>query len=142
MVAPVTASGRCLCGAVGFTVSGPMKQVVGCHCTMCRRQTSHFLAFSTVWDADLAVEGEESLQWFRSSAESRRGFCRNCGSILFFATDGSERTSVSAGALDAGHGLELAAHIHTASHGEYYHPDDGVPCHEAGGDRVPMPPRR
>ena len=133
--------GRCLCGAVQFAVNGPMKQIVGCHCTMCRRQTSHFLAFSTVWDEDLGVTGEDALSWFRSSADSQRGFCRNCGSMLFFTTDGSGRTSVSAGALDSGHGLKLAAHIHSDDSGECCTPDDGVPCFPAGGDDVVMPDR-
>ena len=134
--------GGCLCGAVRFVVDGPMKQIVGCHCTMCRRQTSHFLAFSAAWDEDLSVTGEDSLAWFRSSADSQRGFCRRCGSMLFFATDGAGKTSISAGALDSGHGLKLAAHIFTKDSGDYYIPDDGVPCFPAGGDGVPMPPKQ
>lgn len=142
MIASGPARGRCLCGAVAFEVDGPMKQIIGCHCTMCRRQTSHFLAFTTAWDADLSVTGEESLSWYRSGADSQRGFCRKCGSMLFFATDGADRTSISAGALDPGHGLKLAAHIFTDAAGEYYTPDDDVPCFRGGGDDVPMPPRR
>ena len=109
---------------------------------MCRRQTSHFLTFTAAWDEDLKMTGEDSLSWFRSSADSQRGFCRKCGSMLFFVTDGAGRTSISAGALESGHGLQLAAHIFTADHGEYYVPDDSVPCFPGGGDNVPMPPRR
>ena len=142
MIASGPVSGRCLCGAVAFEVDGPMKQIIGCHCTMCRRQTSHFLAFTAAWDDDLRLTGEESLSWYRSSPDSRRGFCRKCGSMLFFATDGADRTSISAGALDPGHGLKLAAHIFTDAAGEYYTPDDDVPCFRGGGDDVPMPPRR
>ena len=142
MIASGPVRGRCLCGAVAFEINGPMKQIIGCHCTMCRRQTSHFLAFTAAWDDDLNLTGEDSLSWYRSSADSQRGFCRKCGSMLFFATDGAGRTAISAGALDKGHGLKLAAHIFTDDAGEYYTPDDGVPCFRTGGDDVPMPPRR
>jgi hypothetical protein len=28
--------GSCLCGGVAFTVTGPLRPVVACHCTQCR----------------------------------------------------------------------------------------------------------
>lgn len=139
---PSAAEGQCLCGDVRFTVSGPLKQIIACHCTMCRRQTSHFLAFTAAWNDDLHVSGEAALAWYRSSSHSQRGFCRKCGSVLFFATDGAERTSISAGALAPGHGLSLVAHTFTQDKGSYYTVEDTVPAFPAGGDTVPMPPRR
>ena len=37
-------TGGCLCGAVRYAVTGALRDVVGCHCSQCRRTTGHFLA--------------------------------------------------------------------------------------------------
>ncbi|MDX1422351.1 MAG: GFA family protein [Kiloniellales bacterium] len=133
--------GSCLCGAVKFRVAGPLKPVIGCHCTMCRKQTSHFLAFTAAWNEDLELSEDRGLKWFRSSPHSRRGFCGECGSFLFFATDGDDKTALAAGAIDGDTGLAMAAHIFVADKGDYYRLDDGCPQYPQGGDRVPMPPK-
>jgi len=81
-----SASGKCLCGAISFSIQFPSKWVVHCHCTMCRR--AHGAAFVT-W---VGVESPQArvddpsgaLQWYASSAEAERGFCKRCGSSLFF----------------------------------------------------------
>ncbi len=135
-------TGSCLCGAVQFRVTGPMRPVVACHCTMCRKQTSHFLAFSAAWNEDFSLTEERGLKWYRSSEASRRGFCTECGSVLFFATDGAEKISFSAGALDGATGLALEAHIFVDDKSDYYGIDDGCAQHGRGGDTVQMPPKR
>ena len=141
MTTPSTKTGGCLCGAVRYAVSGPLKQVVGCHCTMCRRQTGHYLAFTAAWLEDFSLSEQGGLKWHYSSARSRRGFCGTCGSVLFFATDGDKKISITAGSLDGATGLETAAHIYVADKGDYYALDETIPRHDAAGDRVPMPPR-
>jgi hypothetical protein len=80
------ASGRCLCGAVAFTMKFPSKWVAHCHCTVC--QHAHGAAFVT-WvsadDAQVTVDDRFGyLKWFASSEEAQRGFCSRCGSALFF----------------------------------------------------------
>ena len=134
-------SGSCLCGAVQFRISGPLKQVIGCHCTMCRKQTSHFLAFTAAWNENFELTKEQGLKWYRSSESSRRGFCVECGSVLFFATDGAEKISIAAGAFDGPTQLDMAAHIYVADKGDYYRITDDCPQYDQGGDNVAMPPR-
>ena len=134
-------TGSCLCGAVRYEVAGALKQVIGCHCTLCRKQTGHFLAFTAAWTDEFRMTADKGLKWFRSSADSRRGFCGECGSVLFFATDGSDRISITAGTLDAPTGLKTAAHTFVADKGDYYALDDGAHLHDKGGDKVPMPPK-
>ncbi len=138
-IAPKT--GSCLCGAVRYEVTGALKQVVSCHCTMCRKQTGHFLSCTSAWTDEFTLTSEDGLNWYRSSADSRRGFCAKCGSVLFFSTDGSDRISITAGTLDGPTGLDTAAHIFTADKGDYYALDDGASLHDQGGDTVPMPPK-
>jgi len=60
----------------------------------------------------------------------RRGFCRRCGSNLFWDPFEGEVTQVSLGALDAPTGLKLERHVHVASMGDYYQIADGLPQDE------------
>ena len=108
---------------------------------MCRKQTGHYLAFTAAWLEDFRLMQQDGLRWYRSSADSRRGFCGKCGSVLFFATDGDEKISIAAGSLDGPTGLHTAAHIFVADKGDYYSLDENVAQHPQGGDRVPMPPK-
>ena len=38
------ATGGCLCGAVRYEVRGPLRDVLICHCTECRRWSGHLFA--------------------------------------------------------------------------------------------------
>lgn len=120
-------SGHCLCGAVRFRTSGKLRDVIACHCSQCRRQTGHFYAATNVQDSGLSVEGGENVTWYRASDTARRGFCRTCGSALFWKGDGSDYTSIMAGTFDQPTGLRIGVHIFCADKGDYYEIDDGVP---------------
>ena len=126
-------TGRCLCGAVSFTTRGQLRGVVYCHCSQCRRQTGHFYAATNVADADMEVEGAGNVGWYAASDFARRGFCRTCGSALFWKRNGSEVTSVMAGAFDTPSGLTGQCHIFTADQGDYYDIGDGLPKHRGSG---------
>ncbi len=126
-----TETGHCLCGAVRYAVHGPLRPVIYCHCTMCRRAGGHFVAATACAREHLAIESGEMLTWYRSSPAARRGFCRQCGSNLFWEADGSATISIMAGSLDAPAGLTAREHIFTAEAGAYYRIDDGLPQHRA-----------
>ena len=128
-----TRHGSCLCGAVRFTARGPVRGVVYCHCTQCRKQTGHYYAATNVSDDALTIEGGDAVHWYRASSTASRGFCGTCGSALFWKSDGSVVTSVLAGAFDDPSGLEAVKHIFVADKGDYYGIDDGLPCHQASG---------
>lgn len=125
-------SGGCLCGAVRFDATGEVRPVVYCHCTQCRKQTGHFYAASNVADDRLAITGGDAITWFAASDAALRGFCRTCGSALFWKLNGSEETSVLAGSFDDPAELKAACHIYTADKGDYYDIDDGLPRHPHG----------
>ena len=120
-------TGHCLCGAVHFRTSGRLREVIACHCSQCRRQTGHFYAATNVQDNGLSVEGGENVTWYRASETASRGFCRTCGSALFWKGDGSDYTSIMAGTFDQPTGLKIGVHIFCADKGDYYEIDDGVP---------------
>ncbi|MGB3386485.1 MAG: GFA family protein [Pseudaminobacter sp.] len=120
-------TGSCGCGAVRFTVTGKVRDVIYCHCSQCRKQTGHFYAATNVADSDMDVQGEENITWYRSSSDARRGFCRICGSALFWKLDGLDTISVMAGLFDTPSGLKGQSHIFVADKGDYYEIDDGLP---------------
>jgi hypothetical protein len=125
-------AGGCLCGAVRYEVRGTLRPVVLCHCTQCRRTTGHFLATTAARHADFRLLTEQSLEWYDSSPEARRGFCRRCGSTLFWQGAGRDYVSIAAGTLDDSSGLKAACHIFVADKGGYYEIDDGLPQSEDG----------
>jgi len=80
--------GRCLCGAVKFSITPPTLFFAHCHCHYCRE--AHGAAFvSWVGAAESRfhyLPGSTEPRWYQSSRQSRRGFCANCGTTLFFAS--------------------------------------------------------
>ncbi|MCX5579023.1 GFA family protein [Kaistia terrae] len=124
-----THSGACLCGAVTYSVAGPLAPVVGCHCRMCRQQTGHFLASTSVERENVAISGSEHLRWYASSETARRGFCGTCGSVLFWESIASSRIAIAMGGFDLPTGVEWDKHIFVADKGDYYEMNDGVPAH-------------
>ncbi len=123
-------SGSCLCGAVRFTASGPLRGVVYCHCSQCRKQTGHYYAATNVADAGLSIEGAGNITWYSASSFARRGFCATCGSALFWKYNESDETSVMAGAFEHPSGLKGEVHIFVRDKGDYYAIDDGLPQFE------------
>ena len=126
-------TGSCVCGAVRYTVDGPLRAVTACHCTQCRKETGSFYLSTQAADADLDIAPSLALKWFRSSNFARRGFCGTCGSNLFWKADGSDRTSITAGTLDGATGLTIAKHIFCAFKGDYYEIAAGPPQFPADG---------
>jgi hypothetical protein len=117
--------GSCLCGGVAFEVNGTLRPVVGCHCSQCRKQSGHFGAFTACDDADLTFSTDTTLVWYRASASAGRGFCKTCGSLLFWKGDGRDYTSIAAGAIDGATDLKIEGHIYSADKGDYYDILDG-----------------
>ncbi|MDO9418946.1 GFA family protein [Pararhizobium sp.] len=125
-----TKTGSCLCGAVRLVTRGPLRDVSYCHCSQCRKQTGLYYASTNVSDADLEVEGADNVSWYYASKEARRGFCKTCGSALFWKLDGSSDTSIQAGAFDLPTGLTGASHIFCADKGDFYEITDGLPQYD------------
>lgn len=93
-------SGGCQCGEVRYRVRGAITEVHLCHCRMCQKAVGN--AFATIGVAqrrDLAfVHGEAA--WFRSSDNVFRGFCRLCGTPLFYADRTSDSIGIMIGTID------------------------------------------
>ena len=123
---PSHVTGRCLCGAVHFEAKGPLRDVVFCHCGQCLRNHGAPPGYSQAAWENIRLTGAENLAWYQSSERARRGFCRVCGSSLFWEPVGTGRVSIAAGCLDNPTGLRTARHIFVADKHEYYVIGDGA----------------
>lgn len=130
--------GSCLCGAVRFRTHGALRGVIYCHCSQCRKQTGHFVAATSTTDSKIDIEGSESLTWYAASGAARRGFCRTCGSMLFWKRHDRDRISIMAGAFDRPSGLTAESHIFVADKGDYYEICDGLPQFERSTPTIPV----
>lgn len=99
MVATISGSGSCLCGKVQFQV-GEMKTGLGaCHCGMCRKWCGGpFLAIDC--GTKVQWQSEEFIHRYASSDWAERGFCKNCGTNLFYYFKKAGRYILTAGLFD------------------------------------------
>ena len=128
------ATGGCLCGAVRFRVSGPLRDVVNCHCGMCRKLHGVFGAHSKAGKDNIEIVEGRGLTWYRTSEIAQRGFCRECGSSLFWQPDEQDATGILAGALDQPTGLDTMGHIFVGEKADFYEITDQFPQFEKSSD--------
>ncbi len=105
----MTMTGQCLCGAVRFTAQDVAHQVGACHCGQCRRCASG--PYFAVRAGSVSFEGEDNLGRYRSSDWAERGFCKVCGSNLFYRMIEEDRYMMAVGAFDDQSGFELAYQV-------------------------------
>jgi hypothetical protein len=126
------ATGGCLCGAVRYKVTGRLRDVLECHCAMCRRVHGHIAAYTAVPKGNLELTSDSGLRWYRSSEKARRGFCGTCGGTLFWDPLLKDYIAVAAGTLDGPTGLKTVLQIHVADAGDYYTVRGDVPQRPGG----------
>ena len=75
---------------------------------------------------DFSVTQARGLKWYDSSDFAKRGFCKDCGSALFW-DGGDDKIYISIGSLDQPTGLQLASHIFVDEKADYYEIEDELP---------------
>jgi hypothetical protein len=119
--------GGCLCGAVRYEIRGPLRGVIACHCSQCRRTSGHYVAMTSVPSINLTLTTSGGLTWYKSSDKAERGFCRVCGGNLFWRPVGEDRIAITAGTLDTPTNIALTEHIFVAHKSDYYAINDDLP---------------
>lgn len=122
-----TTTGSCLCGAVKLEGRGAPKLDV-CHCGQCRRWHGG-PALGVHFEAGVVITaGADMISWYKSSAWAERGFCRTCGSTLFYRLQAKpDDFYAQAGSFDLGDGLAVGEHIFVDEHPGYYAFKDDAP---------------
>jgi len=114
------AHGSCLCGAVTVAVVAQKQNVAACHCSICRTWGGGpLLALESV--SDIEVEGEENVSVYASSDWAERGFCRRCGTHLFYRLKTGDHYAVPVGLVDNGEAWTFDTQIFIDQKPTYYH---------------------
>ena len=97
---PPVHTGGCQCGAVRYALFAEPVNPHVCHCRMCQKAFGgYFAPLAGVPLADFAwLKGTPGV--FHSSEAAERGFCRDCGTPLFFRYVDRDRIAISLGSLD------------------------------------------
>ncbi|ARQ01617.1 GFA family protein [Pseudorhodoplanes sinuspersici] len=112
-------AGGCLCGAVRFTAAPRDKNFGVCHCSMCRRWTAGpFLALEC--GATVEIDNTSNLGIYRSSEWAERGFCKACGTPLFYRLIDRDFYAVSVEAFDDRGGFSMNSQIFIDEQPNYY----------------------
>jgi hypothetical protein len=93
-------TGGCQCGAVRYRTDVMLDNAHICHCRMCQKAMGNiFAALVATPNANLVwTRGGPSV--FRSSAHAERGFCKDCGTPLFYDSLDNDRINLTIGSLD------------------------------------------
>jgi len=95
----IAGEGSCLCGEVHVSAKNISNSVGACHCGMCRKWGGGPL-MAIDCGMNVSFKGEENISVYDSSAWADRGFCKKCGSHLFYRLKGNKQYIMSAGLFD------------------------------------------
>ncbi len=103
-------TGSCLCGGVTFKLDKSISGFSTCHCDMCRRWASGPY-FATNCGKQVRFDGEENIGRFKSSKWAERGFCKICGSSLFYYLVPTGHYMMSVGTFDDQNGIDMKLQV-------------------------------
>ncbi|TFW18097.1 GFA family protein [Duganella callida] len=95
--------GSCLCGGIRYRAALPASHASHCYCTMCQKQHGAAAgSYANLASAGFVVEqGAALVTEYASSTHGRRGFCRVCGSTLFWRSEESpDRIAITLGTME------------------------------------------
>ena len=96
-------NGSCFCGTITFSADLPSKWCAHCHCSMCRKAHGAGYVTWTGFEQDRVNigSGTDQLAWYDSSPGAQRGFCRKCGSTMFFRSERwADELHIALGCID------------------------------------------
>jgi hypothetical protein len=122
--------GSCLCGQIQYQINGELKDVLNCHCSMCRK--AHGSAFRTrasIRSSKFSwLYGEQLITSYESSPGEHRTFCSRCGSNLITTFDDDPDTyGFPLGTLDDHPGVSAKMHVFVGSKATWHQINDELP---------------
>lgn len=122
--------GSCLCGSVKFTISGPINDIIYCHCSLCRKAQGS--AFATNANVNLHdfnfLSGETNLTVYKTSTHQTKMFCKSCGSpILSKDSNKPDNIRIRLGTLESDISERPGKHIFVASKANWEEITDDLP---------------
>ena len=93
-------SGGCQCGAVRYHATEMFDNAHICHCRMCQKAVGHIFAALVAAPREVITWTRGTPARFRSSEHVDRGYCRDCGTPLFYDNTEGNRVNFTIGSLD------------------------------------------
>ena len=123
----VYATGGCQCGRIRFRVTQALGRAAICHCRMCQRATGN--VFAPLVSAE-GVEFDGTPARYASSDVAERGYCRDCGTPLFYQGSAGQGLNLMVGALDDPDAAAPVLHYGEESRVSWLSLNDGLPTHQ------------
>jgi hypothetical protein len=137
----MTLRASCLCQGVAFRIEGAIKDMLFCHCSMCRKaHGTAFRARGRILAADVRwTRGEELVRFYESSSGEHRGFCSVCGSNIFTKFEARPKElGLALGILDDDPGARPICHVFVGSKAPWYEITDALPQYEGFPGASPL----
>lgn len=133
-------TGGCLCGAIRYEITAPIKELRACNCTHCQRTSGTGASVNAAMPrANFKLTKGEPKRYADTAQSGRklfRHFCGECGSPIYSYREATpEMVVVRAGTLDDSSGMKITAHIWTASARPWSYIDPA--CERHPGNLVP-----
>ena len=133
-------SGGCQCGAIRYTVSGPVRAAYACHCGECKKQSASAFSMSiAIPFGQLNVTGSVKTYETRAFSGKRKQacFCEICGSRLWHRTpDTDDQITLKVGTLDDASGFSPRGHLWVSKKQPWIVIPEGVPAFETQPEDV------
>ncbi|MHC5778425.1 GFA family protein [Nostoc sp.] len=95
------------------------KNVTACHCSMCRNWGGGPLLVVDC-ESDVNFSGEENIGVYQSSQWAERGFCKQCGSHLFYKLKQNNQYFIPVGLFENCEGLVFDHQVFIDEKPKYY----------------------
>ncbi|WP_419148358.1 GFA family protein [Pseudoalteromonas 'SMAR'] len=130
----MTYQASCLCNTVKVEITGPISDIIHCHCSLCRKSSG--TAYATngfVQTADFTiVSGLESLGSFQFKPGRTRYFCKHCASPIYSANASDPaRLRLRLGILDSDIAERPLSHNFVSSKANWDDLDAVLPRYDA-----------
>ena len=126
-----TLTGSCLCGAIRYTVKGPITELRACHCTNCQKASGAGGSVNAVIPRSSFTLTSGTPKRYAGKADSGRTlfryFCGDCGSPIYSHRETTPDTLVlRAGTIDNPGAMKITTHIWTKSAASWAHMEPGT----------------
>ena len=113
------ASIQCLCGGVHINAESIKPHIGACHCKTCRKWGGGpFMELNC--GADVAITGTDNMQIFDSSEWAERGFCKVCGTHLFYRLKATQEHMIPVGLFSDDANIEFGSQVFIDEKPDYY----------------------
>lgn len=125
--------GSCLCGAVTFNIISGIKDIVCCHCSLCRKAQGS--AFATNGNVELKnfkfISGKNNITSFKATDTQSKIFCKTCGSPIMSKNSLTPDTiRIRLGTIESNIVERPEAHIFVSSKANWETISDNLPKYD------------